>query len=211
MRVRLLGHRSFWCPRRPCSGSCSCTRCCPWTHAGRKVGGKCQDELAAFKIDRSSHINKDIPLGACMSRHQLQPSIQRSFAACAHPANRGACCLCTCSAGLQGGRCQALQQGLRHNFPWQRAGLPQVRYHVHRHMCTLWDIRTLCTNTQNLAAANDFCDTRLKTQHQAQSLQWFRVLGANQDWVVARTHILACMHVAAAQGQKEQPEQELQG
>lgn len=31
--------------------------------AGRKVGGKCADDLAKFKIDRSTNINKDVPLG----------------------------------------------------------------------------------------------------------------------------------------------------
>ncbi|KAF5829594.1 hypothetical protein DUNSADRAFT_15859 [Dunaliella salina] len=30
--------------------------------AGKNVNKKCQRELADFKIDRSSHINKDIPL-----------------------------------------------------------------------------------------------------------------------------------------------------
>ena len=32
-------------------------------HAGRKVSGKCTKELVAFKVDRSSNINKDVPLG----------------------------------------------------------------------------------------------------------------------------------------------------
>lgn len=31
--------------------------------AGRGVSGGCAEELAAFKIDRSSNINKDVPLG----------------------------------------------------------------------------------------------------------------------------------------------------
>ena len=32
-------------------------------HSGRKVVDKCMAELAQFKIDRSSNINKDVPLG----------------------------------------------------------------------------------------------------------------------------------------------------
>ncbi len=31
--------------------------------AGRKVSAKCIEEIGIFKIDRSSNINKDVPLG----------------------------------------------------------------------------------------------------------------------------------------------------
>ncbi len=54
--------------RRGCVGSCAelgLDRGLSLSHAGRKVSDKCMDELATFKMDRSSNINKDVPLGAC--------------------------------------------------------------------------------------------------------------------------------------------------
>lgn len=45
---------------------CACP--CKLWHAlaGRKVNTKCVDDLVAFKIDRSTNINKDVALGACL-------------------------------------------------------------------------------------------------------------------------------------------------
>ena len=35
----------------------------PCLPQGRKVAAKCIEQLAKFKIDRSAHINRDVPLG----------------------------------------------------------------------------------------------------------------------------------------------------
>lgn len=46
-----------------CSPACWLLLLLLLPRAGRKVSGKCTKELVAFKVDRSSNINKDVPLG----------------------------------------------------------------------------------------------------------------------------------------------------
>lgn len=46
-----------------CSPACWLLLLLLLPRSGRKVSGKCAKELVAFKVDRSSNINKDVPLG----------------------------------------------------------------------------------------------------------------------------------------------------
>ena len=89
-----------------------------WSFAGRKVKDKCIEELAQFKIDRSSNINKDIPLGEMLSIYLAEEA-----PALTHMGTR----VHDRSPGVQR-RCPQSLQGCHGHFPRQCASLPQVSY-----------------------------------------------------------------------------------
>ncbi len=96
--------------------------------AGRKVTDKCLDELLQFKLDRSSNINKDVPLGEALLLllGWGQPAPETTAQ------ERAAAVLRARSAGVQGGRGQALQGRQRRDVPRQHRAVPQVRTRADR-------------------------------------------------------------------------------
>ena len=97
---------------------------------GVNISPTCIAELEAFKIDRATNINKDVPLGAmrpCMSMLNRALHLCRSVKAC-HVGHRvdchqSLCCVCH-SAGLLSG-CEAILQEARQE-PRRGVVMPQV-------------------------------------------------------------------------------------
>lgn len=88
--------------------------------AGRVVSDICQDAVAAFNIDRSKHINKDLLLGGCiisgviswMVPHVVMwRAVVKSDSRCVQPdLCHMLCVMCvTCSSGMHRRCGEALQ------------------------------------------------------------------------------------------------------
>lgn len=77
------------CWQLPHSSQCCCIWCkCSLTYfpAGRMVRPKCEEAVAAYKVERSKHINKDPALGECLACH----SSSNEYHACLY------CYACAC-------------------------------------------------------------------------------------------------------------------